>query len=137
MILGRSRLVEADPPPAVRCGMRISEVDERDSSWEKYDPVFRVYLFRRGEHLTSSWSTWTYDVDGADLLEVAHWAQTEVGDSGLYAIALVSGETLGGPSGQGIVWLIGSDANDEPHTEQETAAHERMRTLRGRKITFS
>ena len=116
--------------------MRVREVDERDSSWEDQDPVFRVYVFRGGGRPTRSWTTSTYDVEDADLLDVAQWAQTKVGNSGLYAIALLGGEKREGPSGQGLVWLIGGDANDEPHTGREAAAHERMRALRHQPITF-
>jgi hypothetical protein len=118
--------------------MRVREVDERDSSWEDHQPIFRVYLFRGGENPGRSWTTWTYDVDGADLIEVAQWAQREVGASGLYAVALVShrvGVTDGG-SDEGLVWLIGNDVNGEPLSEREAAGQERMKALRGKPISF-
>lgn len=119
--------------------MRVREVDERDSSWEDNEPVFRVYLFRGGEYPGSSWTTWTYDVDDADLLDVAQWAQREVGDSGLYAVALVSHDypSPDGSRRKGLVWLIGNDANGEPLNPRETAAQDRMRTLRGKQIRIS
>jgi hypothetical protein len=118
--------------------MRVHEVDERDSSWEDNEPVYRVYLFRGGELPEGSWTTWTYDVHDADLLEVAEWAQHEVGDSGLYAVALVRDEhsPADGRSHRGLVWLIGNDANGEPLTPREGAAHERMQSLRGKAIRF-
>jgi len=121
---------------AVPWPMRFREVDERDSSWENDHPVFRVYLFRGGERPNSSWTTWTYDVEDGDVLDVAQWAQTKVGDSGLYAIALVSGETAEGSSDKGLIWLIGNDANAEPCTDREIAAHGRMAALRGQRITY-
>ena len=51
--------------------MRVREIDERDSSWEDHDPVFRVYLLRGGEGPGRGWATWTYNVDDADLIDVA------------------------------------------------------------------
>ncbi len=116
--------------------MRVREVDERDSSWEDHRPIFRVYLFRGGEHRPSSWTTWTYDVEDADLIDVAQWAQAKVGDSGLYAVALVrqeAGFSNEGPQ-KGLVWLIGNDANDEPFAQPHFAARERMTALRDKPI---
>jgi hypothetical protein len=118
--------------------MRVREVDERDSSWEEQEPTFRVYVFRGGEQPDRSWTTWTYDVVGADLIQVTQWAQHEVGDSGLYAVALVShrASSTDQEPAKGLVWLIGSDVNSEPLSEPEAAAQERMRTLRGKPIRF-
>ena len=123
----------------VPCTMRVHEVDERDSSWEDQNPVFRVYLFRGGEHLDASWTTWTYDIEGADLIEAAQWAQREVGNSGLYAVALVShaSGSLDEPPRKGLVWLIGNDANGDPLDAREDAAQRRMKDLRGKSITFA
>jgi hypothetical protein len=119
--------------------MRVHEVDERDSSREDQHPVFRVYLFRGGEHPDASWTTWTYDVENADLIDVAHWAQREVCDSGLYAVALVSHASAAPdePLRKGLVWLIGNDANGEPLNAREDAAQRRMNDLRGKIITFT
>jgi hypothetical protein len=118
--------------------MRIRQVDERDSSWENYRPVFRVYLFRGGECSSSSWTTWTYDVEDADLLEVAQWAQDEAGDTGLYAVALVSERSFAprGPPRRGLTWLIGTDANSEPLTPREAALHARMHELREKRVAI-
>lgn len=90
-------------------------------------------MFRRGEPQTSSWTTWTDDVYGADPLEVADWAQTEVAIPGCTPSPWSAERPLGGPAGKGLVRLNGSDANDDRHTVQDTTAHERMRTLRGRR----
>jgi len=118
--------------------MRVSEVDERDSSWEDHAPVFRVYVFRGGERAHHSWATSTYDVEDADLLDVATWAQQQVGNSGLYAIALVRRESGidTGTAEKGLVWLIGNDANDELVSPRAVAAHARMTRLRGKRMTF-
>lgn len=119
--------------------MRICEVDERDSCWENHNPVFRVYLFRGGEHPDRSWTTWTCDIEDADLIDAAQWAQEAVGDTGLYAVALVSHASAAPdePLRKGLVWLIGNDANGEPLSPREGAVQERMHALRGKRITFS
>lgn len=118
--------------------MRIPEVDERDSSWEDHNAVFRGYLFRGGEHPDSSWTTWTYDIDDADLIDAAQWAQRKVGDSGLYAVALVSHTSAAPDEGRrkGLIWLIGNDANGEPLNPREGAAQERCRHY-GASASFS
>jgi len=64
--------------------VHVEPVDERDSSWEDVDPRFRVYLFDTSRGVTS-----TYDITGADVLEVVEWAEREAGNSRLYAVALV------------------------------------------------
>ncbi len=117
--------------------MRIYEVDERDNSWEDNAPVFRVYLFRGGEHPDRSWTTWTYDVEDADLIETAQWAQREVGNTGLYAVALVRHDSPSSDEvrSKGLVWLIGTDANDVPINPRQRSAQERMHALRRKNIT--
>jgi hypothetical protein len=45
--------------------MRVEPADERDSSWEDFDPRFRVYLFDTAHAVTS-----TYDITDADVLDV-------------------------------------------------------------------
>lgn len=66
----------------------IVPVDERDSGWEDHRPRFRVYLHGSGESSTGGWTA-TYDVTGADVLQVVDWAQAQAGDSRTYAVALV------------------------------------------------
>jgi hypothetical protein len=105
--------------------MDVIEVDERDSSWEDPWPRFRVYLY---EDHKGSYATRTYDITGADVLEVIQWAQDNVrGEDGLIAVALV-GTHYGGEERQGLVWLLGSDDvySSEP-TETERAVLDKMR----------
>jgi hypothetical protein len=68
--------------------MRLLPVDERDSSWEISNPRFRVYLHGSGEESTIGW-TGTYDVTGADVLQVIDWAQRQAAGQLTYAVALV------------------------------------------------
>jgi hypothetical protein len=116
--------------------MRIYEADERDSSWEEHSPVFRVYLFR-SDASPESWTTWTYDVAEADVLEVIDWAQGQAGGTGLYAVALVSQRSeLDEPPSKGLVWLLGADANDTPVSPREATLQDRMQQLRGKRLNL-
>ncbi len=69
-------------------GIRVQRVDERDSHWELSEPWFRVYLHGSREAATRG-SADTYDIAGADVLQVIDWAQRQAGDALTYAVALV------------------------------------------------
>ena len=96
-------------------GVRIVPVDERDSGWEDHRPRFRVYLQGDGRPSTGG-RTATYDVTGADVLQVIDWAQTQAGDGQTYAVALVRDDVTRASSDpsdrRGLVWLVGMDGND-------------------------
>ena len=68
--------------------MQIDQVDERDSGWQLSTPLFRVYLHGSGESATAEWTD-TYDITGADVVQVIDWAQRQAGTSLTYAVALV------------------------------------------------
>lgn len=110
-------------------GAEISSVDERDSAWEDSAPRFRVYLHGSGESTTSG-STDTYDITGADVLQVIDWAQRQAGDTLTYAVALVYDdaalEAQNPGSGRGLVWLVGMDGNDHPSGRRESEVQRRM-----------
>ena len=108
----------------------IVPVDERDSGWEDHRPRFRVYLHGSGESSTGGWTA-TYDITGADVLQVIDWAQSQAGDSRTYAVALVyddkANEESSPGSGRGLVWLVGMDGNDhDPQNAFVVATQERM-----------
>ncbi|UMG91102.1 hypothetical protein [Nocardioides sp. TF02-7] len=109
--------------------VRIEQVDERDSSWEDDHPRFRVYLHGSGESSTGGWTD-TYDVTGADVLQVIDWAQRQAGGSSTYAIALVhddADEERRNPGhGRGLVWLVGMDGNDVAADGREATIQRRM-----------
>ena len=104
-------------------------MDERDNSWEFHDPRFRVYLHGSGESSTHGWTD-TYDITGADVLQVIDWAQKQAGDSLTYAVALVwddpGQENLNPGRGRGLIWLIGEDGNTSAFGEREADALRRM-----------
>ena len=100
---------------------------------EDHNPRFRVYLFRGGDQRKSSWATDTYDVTGADALEVIDWARNQAGEEP-FAVALVVDEPRPKPdtAKRGLVWLVGHDANDRPRSETEQHFAERMHGMRRR-----
>ncbi len=93
--------------------IQIMQVDERDNNWEDSGPRFRVYL--HGSGATTQDRTDTYDITGADVLQVIDWAQCQAGDSLTYAVALVcddkAHEQLNPGCARGLVWLFGLDGN--------------------------
>jgi hypothetical protein len=70
--------------------MRVIQVDERDSAWEDRDPRFLVYLYGSGAASTGG-GTGTYDITGADVLQVIDRAQRQADGRLAYAVALVRG----------------------------------------------
>ena len=107
----------------------ITPVDERDNHWEDGRPLFRVYLHGSEESSTGGWTD-TYDVRGADLLQVVDWAQRQAGDQLTYAVALVvddeAQESHTRGTGRGLVWLVGMDGNDQPASDWEDDVQRRM-----------
>ena len=107
----------------------VVQVDERSSSWEEGRPLFRVYLHGSGQTSTHGWTD-TYDIKGADVLQVIDWAQRQAGDRLTYAIALVYDDEhlaqLNPGHGRGLVWLVGRDGNDVDSDGSEPAAQQRM-----------
>ena len=109
--------------------VQVVQVDERDSGWENSHPRFRVYLHGSGPTSTHGWTD-TYDVTGADVLQVIDWAQRQAGDSLTYAVALVhddpARDQLNPGSGRGLVWLVGMDGNTNPIDTEEAETLDRM-----------
>ncbi|QCX26247.1 hypothetical protein [Nocardioides jishulii] len=97
--------------------IRIMGVDERDSAWEDEQPRFRVYFQYPGEQpsvdsMAGMWTA-TYDVTGADVLQVVDWAQRRAGDELVYSVALVLDRPHRFPGDErGLLWVVGMDAND-------------------------
>jgi len=121
---GNAKLLGATYPR----GMNVRGVDERTSQWESDEPTFRVYLFSGGRS-GRSWTTGTYDITDADVVQVLGWAQEQVGPEDLFAVALVSLDAKGE---LGLTWLTGLDANDADAESRE--GFTRMRERRGRPV---
>jgi len=115
--------------------MRVTQVDERDSSWEDPDPRFRVYLHDSRATSTAGWTD-TYDITGADVLQVIDWAQRQAGGQLAYTVALVRDdkerERINPGFGRGLVWLVGMDGNDS--TGEGTAEREVQRRMLLRRL---
>lgn len=110
--------------------VNIVTVDERDNGWEVDRPRFRVYLHGSSETSTAGWTA-TYDITGADIVQVLDWAQEQAGDSRTYAVALVYDDAAREESipgfGRGLVWLVGMDGNDhDPQNPLAVATQQRM-----------
>jgi hypothetical protein len=110
--------------------VNIVPVDERNSGWEDHRPRFRVYLHGSGKSSTSGWTA-TYDVTGADVLQVIDWAQAQALGGRTYAVALVcddrAKEEASPGHGRGLVWLVGMDGNDhDPEDTVIVATQQRM-----------
>jgi hypothetical protein len=92
-----------------------------------------VYLHGSGASTTQGWTA-TYDVTGADVLQVIDWAQRQAGTSLTFAVALVwddkSLEASHPGRERGLVWLVGMDGNDEGVDVRENDAQERMLSRR-------
>ncbi|MGN0065408.1 MAG: hypothetical protein ACI379_14315 [Nocardioides sp.] len=107
--------------------IHVSPVDERDNTWEDGSPRFRVYLHGSEDDSTRGWTD-TYDVTGADILQVIDWAQRQAGDTLTYAVALVSHD----PHQErrctrpGLIWLVGMDGNDVTINDHEDDVQRRM-----------
>ncbi|MFC5177769.1 hypothetical protein [Nocardioides taihuensis] len=117
----------------------IVQVDERDSRWEENHPRYRVYLFGSADETTAGWTD-TYDVTGADVLQVIDWAQRQAGDSLTYAVALVYDavpEQISPGPGRGLVWLVGMDGNDQPTWPGEREVQQRMLARRREPVSVS
>lgn len=93
--------------------MQITPSDERDSTWEQHESVFRVY-FATGFATGELRSVTTFDVTDATFLEVSAWATRTAEPGASVAIALVGVDNRGlrGPT-----WLVGMDPNDAPESE--------------------
>ena len=91
-----------------------------------------------GETSTSGWAD-TFDVTGADVLQVIDWAQKQAGDSLTYAVALVWDDKaqaeLNPGGGRGLTWLLGVDGNTNAFEEtRETDVLRRMLVRRAEPV---
>ena len=98
--------------------MNVEEVDERDSTWEQHDSIFRVYFAKGIDRAIT-----TVDVSDATFSEVHKWAQEKAGDETVIAIALVGSDARGL---KGLTWLFGTDPNDQPVSDIEVRMHAEM-----------
>ncbi|WP_156134967.1 hypothetical protein [Arthrobacter sp. L77] len=107
--------------------MRAIEVDERDSTWERDDARYRVYVFEGAGNAVTTVDLLDATVEQA--LETATEMSNE--DALLWALALVEHDSRGM---RGLIWLSGMDYNDTPSSPREWMRRGQMqdRYLRAR-----
>jgi hypothetical protein len=119
---------------------RIVPVDGRGSGWESTRPRFRVYFQRAQDSYIGGWTD-TYDVTGADIVQVIDWAQRQAGQRFVYAIALVCDDRAREQSmpghGRGLVWLLGTDGNRSDLDVAEAETQRRMLARRRKPIQLA
>jgi len=94
-------------------------VDERDSTWERDDARFRVYIFKGASNAAT-----TIDLVDATVEEALGSALAlSNGDEHLWSMALVENDSRGL---RGLIWLSGMDYNDPPSTAREWPRRRQM-----------
>jgi hypothetical protein len=82
--------------------IRWQPVDRRDTSWEVWEPLFRVYFWRP---LGDAWMSREFELSGGDVLAALAWAAENAADGETYTLHCLV-ETAGG---EGLVRLAGTD----------------------------
>lgn len=99
--------------------MRAFSVDERDSTWERDDARYRVYLFQGADNAVT-----TLDIVGATVEEALESAlDMSENNAHLWSLALVENDARGM---RGLIWLSGMDYNDPPETAREWRRRRQM-----------
>lgn len=99
--------------------MRGVYVDERDSTWERDDARYRLYVFEGAGNAVT-----TFDILDASI---EHALESAVamsnGNERLWALALVEDYSRGM---RGLIWLSGMDYNDTPSSPREWMRRRQM-----------
>lgn len=94
-------------------------VDERDSTWERDDARYRVYVFEGPANAVT-----TLDIVEATVEEALETALAmSNGDERLWSLALVENDSRGM---RGLIWLSGMDYNDPPGSAREWQRRRQM-----------
>jgi hypothetical protein len=94
----------------------LAQTEPGDPAWQRVECVFRVCFFSGDLSGDGPFAVETTDVSDATFLETLAWAEQNVGGSRSFAIALVSADADGVA---GLTWLVGTDANRQPHDSVE------------------
>jgi len=99
--------------------MRGLPADERDSTWERDDARYRLYVFKGAGNAAT-----TTDIFEATIEQALESALTlSDDDEHLWSLALVENDSRGM---RGLIWLSGMDYNDAPTTGQEWRRRKQM-----------
>lgn len=91
--------------------MRAVYVDERNSTWERDDARYRIFVFKGTDNAVTA-----TDLTDATVEEAVEAAQAlSEKDAHLWSLALIEDDARGLP---GLLWLSGMDYNDPPDTPQ-------------------
>jgi len=82
--------------------LRVRPVDPRDTCWELWDPLYRVYFWRP---LSEAWMSREFELTGGDVLAALAWAAEHAADQETYTLHCV----VEGTEGTGLVRLTGDD----------------------------
>lgn len=99
--------------------MELIPADERDSTWERDDARFRIYVFTGADHAVDTHDLLDASVD--DALEAARELAGD--DDELWSLALVENDARGL---RGLLWLSGMDYNDAPDGARQWRARALM-----------
>lgn len=92
--------------------MRGFAVDERDSTWERDDTRYRVYIFDGPDSATT-----TIDIVDATIEQALEsGVALSDGNAKLWSLALVENDARGM---RGLIWLSGMDDNDSPESARD------------------
>lgn len=98
--------------------MRVEYVDERDSTWERYESRFRILRFEGPGNAVTA-----VDIIDATVEDAMEHARALSGnDQHLWSLALI--EQVEGA--RGLVWLSGMDYNDTPLDERQWKLRQQM-----------
>lgn len=99
--------------------MRGFPAEERDSTWERDDARYRLYVFKGPDNAVT-----TIDVVEATIEQALESAMAlSNGDEHLWSLALVENDSRGM---RGLIWLSGMDYNDPPSTAWEWQRQRQM-----------
>jgi hypothetical protein len=99
--------------------VRAVSVDERDSTWDRDDPRFRVYVFEGADNAVT-----TVDILDATIEQALESALALSNrDEHIWALALVDDDSRGR---RGLVWLSGMDYNDTPKAPRDWQRRQQM-----------
>ncbi|WP_350350972.1 hypothetical protein ABS642_16485 [Microbacterium sp. A8/3-1] len=101
--------------------MRGAYVDKRDSTWERDDPRFRIFVFKGAVDEVTA-----VDLVDATLDEAMDGARAfSNGDRDLWSMAIVDDDSRGA---RGLIWLSGMNYNDTPVTARQWQLRRQMQS---------
>jgi hypothetical protein len=98
-------------------------IDPRHTSWEVWDPVYRVDFWRP---TGGAWASREFEVDAPDVVEALRWAADHAADAETFTLFAV----VANREGRGLVHLAGDDptrAQSPPRGDDDNDGHAERR----------